>query len=214
MSKLKIFVLSLHRTGTQSTHELFMKSGLKAIHWPSKVAGVNYQEQVVGIERDYPAVLNLISPIIKEYDAMSDVPFPALYNELYEAYPDAFFLAVYRSPYDWVSSVRRHIGERELDPYEKIQYWKYLIDQPKYIYDLPDERLLEMHIHHHASLMQFFKEKPNFKIFHLTDPQIGEKMCKYLGLIPIPLGKVDNAKMWKPTMSTDSKEIKAKEICN
>jgi hypothetical protein len=39
VGRRKIFVLSLHRTGTQSTSDLFQRAGLRSIHWPTHIAG-------------------------------------------------------------------------------------------------------------------------------------------------------------------------------
>src|SRR5260221_231097 len=59
----KIFVLSLHRTGTQSVHDLFLRLGLRAIHWPSIVDGVNYQSKIVGRENDPYFIANVLAPV-------------------------------------------------------------------------------------------------------------------------------------------------------
>ncbi len=168
-----------------------MQSGLRSMHWPAKWEGVDYQSQIVGMETEYSRIVELLTPVISAFDVLSDVPFPALYEELYAAYPDARFLALYRSPYDWLASIRKHVNHRELDPYERVQYWKYLNECPPQIHDLPDERLLEMHIRHHADLLRFFAEKPNFRMFHLTDPKAGKKICAFLGVSPRQLPTID-----------------------
>ncbi len=49
VGRSEIFVLSLHRTGTQSTNDLFLRAGLRSIHWPTEVAGTDIKSPV-GIE--------------------------------------------------------------------------------------------------------------------------------------------------------------------
>lgn len=206
MLRHKIFVLSLHRSGTQSTHDWFLRAGLRSMHWPSRVGEVDYEGQARGRETRRTALLQRLAPVIDGYEALSDVPFPVLYKELYAAYPQARYVALYRSPYDWLASVRRHVGERELDPFEKVQYWHYLKDRPRHLHGLPDERLLEMHIRHHGNLLNFFAKTPNFRLFHLTDSHVGEKLAAFLGLPPLAMRRVDAA---RESNTTIKKAIKA-----
>ena len=46
----KVFVVSLHRSATQSTGQFLQAAGMRICHWPARVDGVDYQSQVVGIE--------------------------------------------------------------------------------------------------------------------------------------------------------------------
>jgi len=59
--------------------------------------------------------------------AVSDVPIAVLYEQLEYAYPNSGFILTYRNPFDWVLSVRNHIGDRDLNVFEKVQYWRYLL---------------------------------------------------------------------------------------
>src|SRR6266542_4832370 len=96
----KIFVLSLHRTGTQSVHDLFIRLGLSAVHWPAVVDGIDYQSQVIGREDDLGFVADLLTPVFEQVTAVSDVPVPVLYRELEAQYDNARFIAIRRKPHE------------------------------------------------------------------------------------------------------------------
>jgi len=190
----KIFILSLHRSGTQSTHQLLQNAGFNALHWPEIVGGVDYQAQVLGKETNLKAITKTLAPVIAQYDALSDAPIPVLYKELHKSYPDARFIALYRSPYDWLLSIRKHINTRELVAYEKVQYWHYLKNRPERICEVTDYELLEMHIQHHADLLRHFQGNPQFFLCHLIDETVGEKICHFLGVPPLAMPDIDYAR--------------------
>ena len=193
VGRSEIFVLSLHRTGTQSTNDLFLRAGLRSIHWPREVAGTDFESQVVGRERDHAWIVELLSSVIAAFDAFSDVPFSTLYEELHRTYPGALFVAFHRPAEDWLRSVRHHIGSRPFDPFERVQYWHYLTDCPARLADVPDERLLDMHARHYLQIERYFKGNPGFFIGELDDAQAGENLCQSIGTVPLSLLRIDRA---------------------
>lgn len=86
--KRKVFVLSLHRCGTTSTTTLLEKADYNCGHWINSFSKLDLQRQVEGREEDLLYVFKVLEPAIEHYDALSDVPIPALYGELYDHYPD------------------------------------------------------------------------------------------------------------------------------
>jgi hypothetical protein len=199
-AKQKVFVVGLHRAGTQSVHHLLLSAGLKAIHWPAHDRGVDYQAKIVGREADLTYVTDALAPVIDRYDALSDVPIAALYEPLAARYPQARFLAVVRPAHDWVRSIRKHTAERPLDPYEKVLFWRYLPAAPESLATVSDEALTEMHRRHHARLDGFFGSSPQFKRVDLYDQQAGEAICDFLGLARRPLGHVDDVEGKRPPL--------------
>ena len=187
----KTFVVSLHRCAAQST-ELFLKNaGLKTCHWPAVVDGVDYQSQIVGSETARKKIVRILKPVFDAYDAVSDVPLPALYRELDEAYPDARFVAIYRNPFDWIRSVRRHCADRPLDAYERVQYWRYLDDRPERLEDIADDVLLRVYLRHYSRLAAYFHGRQNFLLVDLGDREIGAQIASFLGVPPAEFPRVD-----------------------
>ena len=66
----KVFVVSLHRSATQSTGQFLRSTGMRICHWPAKVDGVEYQSQVAGIETDRKKIVRLLKPVWEAYDAV------------------------------------------------------------------------------------------------------------------------------------------------
>ncbi|HEX3883392.1 MAG TPA: sulfotransferase [Stellaceae bacterium] len=201
----KVFVVSLHRSATQSTGTFLRQSGLGVCHWPARVDGVDYQAKVVGIETDRKQIVGMLRPVWEAYDAFDDVPLPVLYRELDEAYPDARFVALYRDPFEWVRSIRVHCRGRVLDPYERVQYWHYLDEKPEKLDDVPDDRLIAMHLRHHEELMTYFRGRGNFMLANLADPDVGKKLSAFLKVPPRNFPLVDYKKKPGNTLETRSR---------
>jgi glycosyltransferase involved in cell wall biosynthesis len=187
----KIFVVGLHRSGTQSAGQFLREAGLRVCEWVSGIDGVDYQSKVNGIETARGHIVDLLRPVFETFDAFKDVPLPVLYRELDAAYPGAKFFAVRRDPTDWVQSVRKHCASRMLDPYERVQYWHYLVDRPTSLDAVSDGRLLEMHRRHHAALAEHFAGRDNFLLVDLGDLAVGEKLAAFLGVPPRVFPHVD-----------------------
>jgi hypothetical protein len=183
--KLKIFVLNLHRCATKSTDLFLKKAGFTTCHWPSVVDGVNYESLVEGYEDQPSRIVEILRPVFEKFDAFSDVPIPAIYKELDRVYPNSKFIAIYRNPFDWVRSVKAHVNKRPLHPFERAQYWQYLLEQPKYIHDVSLNRLLEMYMRHHSELLSYFNGRSqDFILVDLSAPYCGEIVSSFLGTVP------------------------------
>jgi glycosyltransferase involved in cell wall biosynthesis len=178
----KIFVVSLHRSATQSTGRFLREAGFTVCDWLGSVGGVDYQSQAIGHEIDRRGIVQQLEPPFAQYEAFKDVPLPVLYRELEAVYPDARFIAVRRDPADWVRSVRAHCAGRLLDPYERVQYWHYLTGRPISLAGVDDARLVEMHARHYRALAEHFAGRGNFLLVELADPRIGARMAAFLGV--------------------------------
>lgn len=179
----KYFVLSLHRSGTRSVTELFENLGLRAMHWPVRNNGVRLQPKIEGHETDLDYVLDVIEPVINKNDATTDVPIPVLYRELDKRYPNARFLLLRRRPAEWIRSVRKHIGERRFNPYERVQYWHYFPRKPAALGELSDSDLAEMCERHFSQVSNYFAKSctKKFACFDLENLNTGMGIAAFLG---------------------------------
>jgi hypothetical protein len=188
----KIFVLSLHRSATQSVDELFLRAGLSAIHGvPTLFDGIDWEQQIAGREDDVGFVAQTLAPVFRNFDAASDLPTPVLYREFERDNPDARFFAIRRRPEDWVRSIRRSLGDRPLSAFSRVLYWHYLPGRPERLTDVSDAELIEMHRQHHQAISRHFSGKPTFALFDLDEPQLGERICTFLGLCPVEFPRID-----------------------
>jgi Sulfotransferase domain len=176
----KVFVVSLHRSATQSTDLFLRNAGLNTCHYPSIVDGICYELNCLGLETAPQRIVGLLRPVFDAFDAVSDLPIPAIYEELDAAYPDAKFVAVYRDPSDWVRSVRQHSRSRDLWIYERVLFWRYLHNKPITLDQVPDDVLASVHRLHHAGLATHFNDRNNLLIVDVADSNIGPKLSSFL----------------------------------
>jgi hypothetical protein len=179
---VKCFPVSLHRTGTRSMSTL-LSQYCSVLQYPVKYGGVDLESQLAGREQDLSFITDLISPALDSYDSVTDVPIPVLYRQLYHRYPAAKFILLLRDPFDWVRSVRRHLGRRMLWPCERVQYWHYLKWRPNQLSEVADKQLLRMHAQHTADVIDFFERTSadSLGIFELR-PESGQAIAAFLNL--------------------------------
>lgn len=178
----KCFNVSLHRTGTRSLSDL-LSSFCSVLQYPVRHRGVHLESRILGREHDLEFIVEVLSPALDSYDAVTDVPMPVLYRQLLLRYPEAKFIFMVRDPFDWLRSVRRHIGKRALLPYERVQYWRYLDERPMRLADVEDRQLLRMHAQHMVDVIDFFQRMAprSLGVFELR-PESGRAICAFLGL--------------------------------
>lgn len=175
------FVISLHRTGTKSTIELLRSFGMRSHHFVESFNGIEFQSAVAGHETDHKHISCLLRPLLATLDAVADVPFPVLYRQLAEDYPEARFILLHRDPVDWANSVKYHIGKREFDVFERVQYWHYFPWRPATIRNISVYRLARMHVRHSAEVSNFFKGSDRFITASLESPSTPGAIANFLG---------------------------------
>nr|WP_294501542.1 sulfotransferase [uncultured Rhodopila sp.] len=191
---VNFFNISLHRSATQSSHDLFRRSGIAAIHWPAEVSGIDYQAKVEGHEDDPGFVARTLKPVFSAYRSVSDAPMAALYRPLSADYPNARFFAFYRPASAWIRSVRTHIQSRPFVAFERAVYWSYFLQRPQVITDIADCELSDFHAWHHDSITTYFANNDNFLLLSLECTGLGPALCNFCGIPPVPLRIVDYAK--------------------
>jgi hypothetical protein len=179
---MKCFTVSLHRTGTRSVSDL-LSSYCSVFQYPVHHRGVDLESGVQGREHDLDFIADMLAPILECYDAVTDVPIPVLYRQLFKRYPAAKFILMLRSPFDWVRSVRRHLGKRTLLPFERVQYWHYLKERPMRLSEVDDQQLLRMNALHTADIIDFFQQTAPeaLGVFDLR-PESGRAILAFLGI--------------------------------
>jgi hypothetical protein len=179
---VKCFPVGLHRSGTRSMSTL-LSQYCSVLQYPVRFGGVDLESQLAGREQDLDFVSDLLAPALESYDAVTDVPVPVLYSHLFHRYPTAKFVLLLRDPFDWVRSVRRHIGKRMLLPCERVQYWHYLTWRPKALTEVADKQLLRMHAQHTADVIGFFgrTSADSLGVFELR-PESGQAIAAFLKL--------------------------------
>jgi hypothetical protein len=177
----KIFGVGLHRVGSQSLHALLLRNGINSLHWPKIVEGEHYEEYIIGLEDRPEEVSRILAPVIDRAEAVLDVPICAIFAELGQKYPEAKFIALRRSPSSWIASVRKHIGNRDFDPFERCLYWRYFPWKPKNISELEDAALKRMFYQHYRMINRTITESRLLSV-DLRDTLLSEKITHFIGL--------------------------------
>jgi hypothetical protein len=179
----KCFVLSLHRCGTSSATVLLERLGYRTIHSPRRFGEESLKNKASGRETELDFVMETITPALDHYDAASDIPIPVLYRQLQTHYPDSKWLLYVRDPHEWVRSIRRHVGERHLHSFERIQYWKYFPECPPTIAELGDTELARMFERHTDEVTTYARSLNPDKlgIFTLSDSECANRTAAFLG---------------------------------
>lgn len=178
-----IFVVSYHKSGTRSIHELLHALRYRAMHWPDFVnSGIDYQQMLRDVVDDEETCVHNMVHLLDRYEAFSDVPFAGLYRELAAHFPKAKFILTYRPPEEWWNSVARHWGldqgSRVLSTFEAIQYRMPL---GRVVTTGDKEELVGKYRRHNAEVQEFFADDPRFFCAPLGAPDTGQRLALFLG---------------------------------
>jgi hypothetical protein len=207
----KIFNLSLHRSATESFSQFMADHGFRATHWP----GLTFDQRCrqAAAHLDTAEVFQLALDAIEAHQVFGDVPYCFLYREILAAYPNANYLIILRPVQGWIKSVRRHIGNRELDNMEKLLYGLYIDAKYDHIFDYTDAQLEGAYIRHLITVVNLAQiQRVRFRSFQLDPNSLEQTMlmaqvAQYLGFqvrtrfptINVPQGRLGTSSSAKPS---------------
>ncbi|MEO0752163.1 MAG: sulfotransferase [Pseudomonadota bacterium] len=104
---MKVFLIGFGRTGTKSVSHALRDAGLSVLDL--RAERLNRTKLVrFWAHRDYDALRALAD----KYDVVEDHPWPMLYRELDEWFPDARFIFMHRDADLWLNSILKHTERR------------------------------------------------------------------------------------------------------
>lgn len=107
----RVFVIGLSKTGTTSIGDALELIGYRRLGWRD----IRSRHMV------YTWANGDITPLIemtRHYDAFEDLPWPLVYTEMAQLYPDAkFILSLRKDETTWLRSMERHVGRGRWAPY-------------------------------------------------------------------------------------------------
>jgi hypothetical protein len=139
-----IFVLGEERTGTTSLHKYFLANGIKSSnHFPTFP-----REDLFSTFNAIEHRSKFLERILySDCEAFSKYPIRLFFEQLYHAYPDAFFILTTRSSSEcWIASVRRslvHSG-KVLDEAGLVRKYESLNGKIRSLFNKSDRRFLEI----------------------------------------------------------------------
>lgn len=163
MQRQKVFGIGFHKTGTST-----LESALRALGYTVKgTFGVN--DDTIG-----DTVVERAIEIAGQYDAVQDNPWPLVYRDLDEAYPDSKFVLTMRDTDKWWVSLERHFGGKTT----AMRTWIYGVGDPAGHEDIYKQRYEA----HNAEVVEYFSERPDdLLVVDVTAGGGWVELCSFLG---------------------------------
>lgn len=145
--KPKVFVLGLSKTGTTSIGNALELLGYRRLGWRD----IRSRHMVhTFVNGDQTPLVDLT----RYYDAFEDLPWPLLYREMAELYPDAkFILSLRKNEETWLRSMKTHVGRGRWLPYTHF----YGADT----YEGNEDVIRQSYLNHTRNVRDYFQDKPD-----------------------------------------------------
>jgi hypothetical protein len=184
----KVFGLGLSKTGTSSLTEALERLGIRSIHYPHDAATLD--ELRAG---DYRL------SILREYQAVVDIPVAPFYAQLDAAWPGSRFILTVREREAWLRSAEMHW--RLL-----MQWWENFPDFKRFhefisactygTIGFNRERFAWVYDTHLRSVREYFAGRPgDFLEMDICGGEGWERLCPFLG-VGVPGGPFPHANEW------------------
>lgn len=167
-----IFCIGLHKTGTTSLLQAFLRLGIRTCDGLAdrleRPAFPGYTDKIDLLEKHYA-----------DYLAFEDVPWPVLWPELFDRWPEARFILTTRDRQAWLKSVIAHFGSNP-DP---IHEWIYASAFPCG----HEQQWLDYYDRHNAEIIHFFSARPQARFLHIAIDDgtpaevVSERLRAFLG---------------------------------
>ena len=173
MKRRKVIGIGFHKTGTSTLGSCLRLLGYNHISC-SREAFLLYQASEIS------AVLKLM----EYFDSFEDWPWPFVYKEAFEKFPDSKFILTTRSNEDaWFSSLASHVRR---GAGEGFKYRKYI-----YGYENPDDNrkiYIEKYLQHNREVREFFaNKKGSFWEVCWEHGDSWKELCSFLELETVDL---------------------------
>ncbi len=161
MNENKIFFIGFNKTGTTTYHEIF-KNVVRSVHdsgWPSKVKNRDFE-------------------YFDRYDCFSDGECPD-YETLHTHFPGSKFILNTRGLHDWIMSRIKHIYRSypNVCMGSMAKEWHSIPCKDDIIIRWIKKRNL-----YYERCLEYFKDKDNFLILNINDPELIDKLKTFTGL--------------------------------
>ncbi len=170
---MKVFGIGFHKTATKSLATALDMLGYR-VHGPG---WVNDAQACSSLESLWACAL----PLIDDYDAFQDNPWPLLWPYLVQRFPEARFILTVRDEEQWLASAVGYFGKQSTPMRQLI----YGTDAGSPIGN--EARYLERYRQHNESVRTFFTGNPHFLELDITAGAGWLELCSFLGYPTPPL---------------------------
>jgi len=138
----KVFCIGFHKTGTTSLAHALAYLGYS-------VTGPNF----VNDQRIHSDLWALARPLIEQFDAFQDNPWPVLFRQIFRSVPGARFILTERHPDDWIRSASYFFSGQSTEMRRLI----YGAGSPEGNLD----NYLAVYNRHYADVQAYFEDRPS-----------------------------------------------------
>ena len=167
---VKVFGIGFHKTATKSLATALGMLGYR-VHGPGWVSD---PQACSSLESLWARAL----PIIDDYDAFQDNPWPLLWPFLVEHFPKSRFILTVRDESEWLNSAKNYFGEHSTPMRQLI----YGADAGSPVGN--EARYLERYRQHNDAVRTFFAGDPRFLELDITAGEGWSGLCSFLGCPP------------------------------
>jgi len=172
----KLFGIGLPKTGTTTLGHCFEVLGYSKAPYDIQL-----------IEEVAEGSCNRIPEYTQQWEAFEDWPWPVLYKNLSELYPNAgFILTVRQSKEAWLKSLQKHTNRNPNARSKRLRKLLYKSEDPW----KDEQHYRDFYQHHTAAVQEHFAGRENFLTLCWEDGSGWEEICSFTGddipKVPIP----------------------------
>ncbi|TCM82643.1 sulfotransferase family protein [Rhodovulum steppense] len=165
----KVFGIGFHKTATSS-----LKRALRQLGYRVTGPNHNHDQDIAWTFLDHARALST------RYDAFQDNPWPLVFREMDDMWPEAKFILTVRDPEGWIASQLRYFGE-ESTPMRELIYGpgrgSPLGNEAHYIATMQ---------RHEAAVRAHFADRPGkLLVLDIVGGAGWDPLCAFLG-VPVP----------------------------
>jgi Sulfotransferase domain len=167
----KIFGIGLPKSGTTSLHRAAVILGLSSIHFPEDTTTLRQIRH-----GDYHL------SVMEQCDLICDIPIPAIFPQLDQAFPGSKFILTCRERDSWLASQEKApFNQDSPAPGSLRDFYRALLYG---VTDYSRERFRWVYDDHHAKISRYFAgaRAKDLLIMDVTAGDGWEKLCGFLGL--------------------------------
>lgn len=164
--KSKVFCIGFHKTGTTSLELALEKLGYRV------TGSFGTKDPDIASK-----VHDMAYAVVDDYDAFEDNPWPILYKELDERFPDSKFVLTRRPAESWIRSQVRDFASTE----SPMRRWIY--GEAAGCPEGNEDIYIARYERHNREVLEYFSDRPgDLLIFDLPRGDGWDKLCPFLGL--------------------------------
>lgn len=174
---MKVFGIGLNKTGTTTLKVCLEKIGYK-------VKGCDLELTRCATKSN----LESIYETVRQYDGFQDWPWPLVYEEIDQRYPNSKFILTTRSDSEtWFQSLKKHANRTGPTEYRKLVYGHEMPHGRK-------EHHIEIYKRHNEEVLNYFKGRDDDLLTVCWETGTGwEELCGFLDAdipdVPLPHAK-------------------------